>query len=311
MTIMITSESLRFLFWAAILLLAAIAVFASKRLRAVIFDTGRDRFRPILLGVLTVSACVVLIIWLPMFLVHRATAPTIAELRRVSAQFEPEAAQFWRWFPSIEDRLYVARDDGDPVISTLRAKLEEICPGMTFKLGPMHGKRRELAFSNPLVLQRGSRTSAAYLVRTAKPTSPDHWLVGMGLEGPKPMFSMRYASAAGEITATNSDFSFSACPNGDLIDVIVYSDLPNELGTDSLLRPVTVFLKHNLGEKFYRLYLGKVSVEKRSGRKSGENLLTIDHVYPDFLKRLTANKNSDLNSCFSSKPCISAGGVEF
>jgi hypothetical protein len=240
--------------------------------------------------------------------------------------YDRGAENFWKWFRTIDDQLYVAKVDTDPAVQKMKIRLNEECPGLTFKLGPVHNGQRELAFIEDRKLEETeydsqTKTNSRALIKIAQRNALTHWYTGFGFYKPKTMSSMEYGIGNQRIPIYSKDILFSASRNKNYIDVVVLTDarLLEDAGglreTEAHLsttprgalrheiEPVSTYLHGNLGEEFYGKILGNVTIGKLSGSKTS-NAQTIDHIYQTFVKLMTTDERKEFNAIVTTQPCV-------
>jgi len=233
-------------------------------------------------------------------------APFIAwDLSKTAAteKYQSNAEQFWDWFASIDRDLYRASSTEDPVIKKLQSKLEELEPGLTFRLGPISGGKRELAFIDAKWDGDRAKTGSVPLSEAAFRRKLKNWLVGIGFSYEKyDDGGLEYGHGQQRISAHNKDFQCTVSRNCDAIDVTIYTDLPvyTQYGNQM---PTDFFLSKNLGEELYRCYLGKVTVKDNS-QIGATKTQTIDHLREMFLHLMTDSERKEMTAQISTQPVV-------
>jgi len=216
---------------------------------------------------------------------------------------ERESEKFWDWFASIDKDLYCATSPSDLVLSKLQSKLDELDPGLTFRLGPTSAGRRELALIDTAWDGYRARTGSSNLSQAAYRRNLKKWMVGIGFDYQKYNDGgLEYGSNGNRISAHNKDFQCTALRNGDVIDVTVYTDLP--IGTQFHKdMPVDFFEAKNLGDELYRCYLGETTILPTSQIGSAKTQ-TIGHLRGMFLQLMTGAELREMAAKISTKPVI-------
>jgi hypothetical protein len=213
-----------------------------------------------------------------------------------------EAVWFWSWFKTINSELYDAKQENDPSIQKLRLKLQELCPKVHFKLGPIHDGQREIAFTHGDCELTQCKINPRALVEEAERSKIKNFYVGYGFPQGRPQ-GADSVSLVRTHDYHSKDFQMIARRNKDVIDVAVYTDEPF-LNTSNDDFPVDFFLENNLGTEFFKRYLGSVTINKVSKLKKGSKTRPIDQAFDAFLEQLTAEEKHDLSATITSKPCV-------
>lgn len=275
-----------------ILILKVLSLFAGFQRYKLVFQLA------IVLGSLAIIAGFPIIIF---FLPN-----TMYEIACHRAQVEREmrAKAFWDWFSTIDKTLYSATTDDDPAVVSLKKKLISIGPSMSFKLGPTHQGKRELAFV-------GSGTiSSTDLVDEGVGRNLSRWFIGEGFKRPlpDPSISLEYGLHGSQkrLSAYDADFLFEVQKrNGDL-ELVIYTSKPWEIRAGYGVFPVDYFLEEALGEYVYGEGLGKVQIKKMSELPPAAvaNVVSIKELYSKCENLLPQNKRAFIEKIVVDRPCV-------
>lgn len=196
------------------------------------------------------------------------------------------AQKMWARFLTLEERLYKAKDDNDPVVQELNRVWD-----FPVRIGPYHKDgRRELAFESSLVL----------------PFCPDsvnaRWFVGLDFphRNGRERFNFCVVEKGGRRFAYESEYVVAATREGDLVNVDIYSDFPlsSEKGADSL----EASLLRSIGPDAFDRFVGNIAWHKRSEQPT--NRAFDNNIQVAFLSALTPVERADLKAIVTSRTCV-------
>jgi hypothetical protein len=182
---------------------------------------------------------------------------------------EDKAKLISEHFGKVSERLYKARSDNDPVIGEFRKLLSDSGASETFRLGPIHDGRRELAIVDDIACYAICRTD-------------EHRWYG-GSPASDHATGREHTEYVDRAVVDNSDFKFVAVRNGPRIDVRLYTSI---YCNQKWQNPPVDFLKGNLCDDFWQRYLGRVTIcPKRLAER--EKAMPIEKIQRAFMDLLT------------------------
>lgn len=244
------------------------------------------------------------LILIPLTLCVVALLSASGKLQFAVAAQKLEAMRFWDWFDSIDRQLYKVKSDDDPLIKQLQGKLAVECPGLRFRIGPVHNGRRELAFVSDYFDPAKSKTNRDDLVEASLRRPNPRWYVGFGFSDPCGQEAKyEYGVDGRQVSVSSKDFYFNAVRKRNTIDVVVFTDVPVENNYGDMT-PVGDFVKNNLGDELFCRYLGDLSTKKLTELQDKSRAQTVDHIHQAFLDLLTERERMAQRAIVTSQPCV-------
>lgn len=215
-----------------------------------------------------------------------------------------KAHSFWSEFfgSNLEKRLYGATDESDPSVKEFQQMLEKHRANVTFKIGPTHDGRREMAFVNgdmwPNDLVSRDLAYAASEIGSLR------WLIGIGFTKPNPKLRpILHCSAHNQFQIKDDDFHFHVKNSGDDLDLIVYTDASLEWNKGAL---VDTFLDEVLGSYIYHYVLNRVEIKEMAERLIATETVSLADLYSECRNKLTQKHHDLLNNIIVTESCVAS-----
>jgi|AGTN01.1.fsa_nt_gi hypothetical protein len=175
----------------------------------------------------------------------------------------------------------------------------------TFKLGPIHDGRRELAFSN----HGWSKViTAVDIADEGVRRNLSRWLVGEGFIDPKPdpSCSIQYGleQTNERYTAHDSDYLFEVKRRPYDLELIIYTSKPWQVSKWGDVTPIDSFLKEAVGTFVYEKGLGKVKINKMDELPRSANVVTIKGLYSRCEELLPPKQKAFIDRIVVDTPCV-------